>query len=111
MSSIARQVIALRKAAGMSQADLAAASGVSRQLISQIERGENLSTTRLPALASALDCLVVDLDNRFGQTGVLSSDPTTLKLLNLIGLLAAEDRELLLAAAQGLLARRSQELK
>jgi phage repressor protein C with HTH and peptisase S24 domain len=70
MGSIAENLTATRKAAGMSQVDLATASGVSQQLISQIERGSNLSTKHLPALARALGCAVSDLDEAYRFAGV-----------------------------------------
>lgn len=60
--TIADNLRRLRTAAGLSQAGLAAKSGVSQQLISQIERGVNLSTKALPALAVAIGCGVADID-------------------------------------------------
>lgn len=55
----------LRQAAKLSQARLAKKAGVSQQLISQIERGENASTTELPALAGALDVRVDAIDESY----------------------------------------------
>lgn len=46
----------------MSQGDLAAASGVSQQLISQIENGKNASTKHLHKLARALGKKLTDFD-------------------------------------------------
>ena len=65
MGTIAENVTCRRKDAGLSQTELADVSGVSQQLISQIERGVNLSTKYLPALARALRCSVSDLDEDF----------------------------------------------
>ena len=52
----------VRDEAGLSQTDLAKVSGVSQQLISQIERGINAHSKHLPKLARALGCKVTDLD-------------------------------------------------
>lgn len=51
-----------RAEAGLSQAELAAASGTSVQQISRLERGKSGPSSRLmPRLARALGCEVVDL--------------------------------------------------
>lgn len=51
-----------RKAKGMTQEDLAAASGVDRSALSRIERGMlGYTGTTLESLADALDCSVADL--------------------------------------------------
>lgn len=60
--SIAKNLTRIRSAAGLSQGALAKLSGVSQQLISQIERGENSSTKHLPKLANALGVGIADLD-------------------------------------------------
>jgi transcriptional regulator with XRE-family HTH domain len=52
----------LRTEAKLSQTALAKKAGVSQQLISQIERGENVSTTELPALATALGVRIEEID-------------------------------------------------
>lgn len=52
----------LRTTARLSQAALAEKAGVSQQLVSQLERGENERTTELPALARALNVSVADID-------------------------------------------------
>lgn len=72
MGTIAENLTGRRTDAGISQAELAHASRVSQQLISQIERGVNLSTKHLPALARALRCSVSDLDESFfgAESGV-----------------------------------------
>ena len=57
----------LRAAKGWSQAQLAQASGVSQQLISQIERDVNQSTKELPALAIALGVRPPDIDPAFRE--------------------------------------------
>lgn len=64
---IADNLRRLRKAAGLSQAELAKKSGVTQQLISQIERGENTSTTKLPALAAAIGCKVAQIDPSYSE--------------------------------------------
>ena len=67
--SIAEQVAARRRGKGLSQAELAALAGVSQQLVSQIERGENDTTKHLPSIARALECTVADLDDSYRDLG------------------------------------------
>ncbi|WP_186525950.1 helix-turn-helix domain-containing protein [Leekyejoonella antrihumi] len=56
------RVAELRREQGMSQAELAAASGVDRVTVSRVERGlQDLGVVRLVALADALDRLPGDL--------------------------------------------------
>ena len=51
-----------RKAIGMTQLDLAKASGLNRSFISDVERGvESISLDRAGALAQAVGCSLVDL--------------------------------------------------
>lgn len=69
---IGSTVKALRAGKKWSQAQLASASGVSQQLISQIERDINESTKELPALANALGVKPSDLDPAFGDGGPVS---------------------------------------
>lgn len=71
--SIAQNVKRLRRQAGLSQVQLAAASGISQQLISQIEAGRNNTTKHLPALAKALGCKLTDIDPSLMD--VVSDDP------------------------------------
>lgn len=53
---------ARRKAAGLTQEDLAAALGCTRQAVVAWERGDVLPTAdRLPQLAKALGCSIDDL--------------------------------------------------
>lgn len=60
--SIAENLKRLRKASGMSQKTLAEKAGVGQQLISQLERGENTTSRKLPQIAKGLGCEVHDLD-------------------------------------------------
>jgi len=62
---IAENLKRLRKAAGLSQSSLAKAAGVSQKLISQIEKGDNVATTRLPEIARVLERQVSDLDANY----------------------------------------------
>lgn len=55
----------IRKGKGISQITLAQESKVSQQLISRLERGIDLSTSKLPKLARALGVLVSDLDPEY----------------------------------------------
>ncbi|MBO9099470.1 MULTISPECIES: LexA family protein [unclassified Rhizobium] len=65
MPSIAENMKRLRALRGLSQAALAERSGVSQQLISQLENGKNAKTTELPSLAAALDVGVHEIDEDF----------------------------------------------
>lgn len=50
-----------RLAAEMSQADLAAAAGITRTAVANIEAGANTTVFRLARIAAALDCAIGDL--------------------------------------------------
>lgn len=52
----------LREREKLSQAGLAKKAGVAQQLISQLERGENLTTKKLPEIARALNASLLDID-------------------------------------------------
>lgn len=65
MNDISSKIRTLRAEALLSQGGLAAKAGVSQQLVSQLERGENTSTKHLPKLARALGVDVGDLDPAF----------------------------------------------
>jgi HTH-type transcriptional regulator/antitoxin HipB len=53
---------ARRKVLGMTQTDLAQASGLNRSFISDVERGEeSISLDRAEKLARSVDCKLVDL--------------------------------------------------
>ncbi len=65
MSRLGENIKRMRQQQRLSQVQLAAKAGVSQQLISQLERGVNTSTTELPAIASALECAVFDLDESY----------------------------------------------
>lgn len=65
MPELSENLKRIRESKGLSQAKLARTSGVSQQLISQIERGVNTTTKELPKLASALQVSVSDLDEHF----------------------------------------------
>ena len=62
MSDILPGIRARRKAAGMTQEDLAAAVGCTYQAVGMWERGDVLPTAdRLPEIAAALSCSIDDL--------------------------------------------------
>lgn len=65
--ALAENLRRLRSDVGMTQVDLAKASGVSQQLISQIERGVNLTTKELPDIAAALGVPLTELDPRLAD--------------------------------------------
>ena len=59
-----------RLAADLSQTKLAEIAGVSQQLISQIERGVNFETKKLPSIARAVGKTVADLDPAYAAQEV-----------------------------------------
>lgn len=62
MTALMPGLRARRKAAGLTQEDLAAALGCTRQAVVAWERGDVLPTAdRLPQLAKALGCSIDDL--------------------------------------------------
>lgn len=65
MSRLGENIKRMRQQQGLTQVQLASKAGLSQQLISQLERGVNTSTTELPAIASALSCAVFDLDDSY----------------------------------------------
>lgn len=77
----------LRKAAKLSQTQLAKLSGVSQQLISQIETDVNNSTKELPALANALGVPVSEIDESYASK-ILTVDFRSLTPENLGKLIA-----------------------
>lgn len=81
--SIAQNLAKLRSRAGLSQGELAKLSGVSQQLISQIEQGKNLSTKHLPKLANALGVGIGEIDPDY--TGAAS----TVRMIKVVGLVQA----------------------
>jgi transcriptional regulator with XRE-family HTH domain len=60
--TIAENLKRHRDEAGLSQNQLAKLAGVSQQLISQLERGANDATTKLPRIAKALGVAVEAID-------------------------------------------------
>lgn len=74
--AISDNLRSLRRAAKITQAVLAARSGVTQQLISAIENGRVAGTNALPALASALGVHVSDIDPRYDATsgGAMGGD-------------------------------------
>lgn len=65
--SIANNIRRYREALSLSQPQLAQRAGVSQQLISQIERGENTTTKKLPQIARALEVPMTLLDPSFSD--------------------------------------------
>lgn len=66
----------LRQREGVSQKRLAEKAVVSQQLISQLERGENVSTKKLPDIARALNATVFEIDESYSQDVTGASDPS-----------------------------------
>ena len=72
VSSLGPRVKALREAAGLSLRDLAAASGVSAPMLSQVERGETSPTLQVAArIAAGLDLRLSQL-LRLDEDGAVS---------------------------------------
>src|SRR5579871_4581977 len=66
--ALKENLLRLRKAAKLSQRELADKAGVSQQLISQIETDGAIGRTKfLPELASALGVEIAELDPAFAQ--------------------------------------------
>ncbi len=63
--SIPENIKRYRQAKKLSQPALAKLAGVSQQLISQLERGINLTTKHLPAIAKALDVTMGEIDKAY----------------------------------------------
>lgn len=76
--SLAENLRRRRLAKKLSQAALSKAAGVSQQSISQLERGIDLTSKKLPAIAVALGCQLADLDESYsGISGVVEpTEPT-----------------------------------
>ena len=58
----------LREERRLSQPRLAELAGVTQQLISQLERGENLTTRKLPQIARALGVQAHEIDENYSPT-------------------------------------------
>lgn len=92
----------LREQAGMSQAKLAEVAGVSRQLISRLANGRAVATTKLPALAKALNAKVQEIDPKFSDvTDEAIADVAELR--SVMQQLDAPDRRRVAAFAEALL--------
>lgn len=87
MASIGENLRRLRKALGLTQGALAEKAGVSQQLVSQLERGENEKTLELPALAKALGVSVHQIDEDYSPdafAGKVSGEKQIMDLLRRI---------------------------
>lgn len=81
---IAENLLKLRKAARLSQTELAKEAGVSQQLISQLENGVNVATTKLPDIARALGSNVSAIDPNYVEHAI-----GTLEEVPLVGYVGA----------------------
>jgi transcriptional regulator with XRE-family HTH domain len=107
--TVADNLRRLRGKRNLSQVELADLAGVSQQLVSQIERGKNVSTKYLPQIAGALGCQPGDIDPSYRVDTALLDDPITLELARAARQLGETERRLLLGAAQGLLDKAREE--
>jgi transcriptional regulator with XRE-family HTH domain len=87
----------LRKREGLSQTGLAKKANVSQQLISQLERGENLTTKKLPQIARALNASIEEVDPNYAADDLLRGD-----LLKLFDRLPADLRPVALSRIEAL---------
>lgn len=101
--SVAANLRRFREEAGLSQVELADLAGVSQQLVSQIERGKNVSTKYLPQIATALKRTVGEIDPSY-RTGDVLDHHLVREIAELAAQLSEQERRLLLGAAQGLIA-------
>lgn len=62
----------LRAREGLSQAALAKKARVSQQLISQLEREENVTTKKLPDIARALNAEIAEIDRNYASEAISS---------------------------------------
>lgn len=104
--SIAHNLKALRKARGLSQTALAEKAGVGQQLISQIERGENTTTKKLPEIAKALGCQIYEIDPNYRSLARDEESPMMAKFTQIVGANDEEQLRLLDEYLDFLLARR-----
>jgi transcriptional regulator with XRE-family HTH domain len=100
--TVAANLRRFRQKAGLSQVQLADLAGVSQQLVSQIERGENVSTKYLPQIAIALRRTVGEIDPSY-RTGDVLDHHLVREIAELAAQLSETERRLLLGAAQGLI--------
>lgn len=87
----------LREREGLSQNGLAKRAQVSQQLISQLERGENLTTRKLPQIARALNANVEEVDPNYA-----ADDAIRAKMLEAFDSLPSDVRPVALARIQAL---------
>ena len=80
--SIPNRIAAMRKAAGLSQTDLAEAIGATLSMVGKPERGERaLNSSWLVKISSALKCrpsALLHEDERFEELGIVDGDGTIL---------------------------------
>jgi len=87
--SMSARIQKRRKSLGLTQGQLAAASGITQQMISKLERGESGSTRDIVALAMALDVTAEYLQVGTGETDQGTGDSSTIKMGSIVGLLNA----------------------
>lgn len=97
--SLSENLKRARKEKGKSQTELARASGVQQQLISQIESGKNTSTKFLPQLAKALGVSINELDPSYQVSpDIISTEEQIVEMLRKIEGLSDRGVELALMA-------------
>lgn len=95
MSKLGVKIRLLRESKGITQPQLAAGVGLSQPVIARIERGEQLSTKKLPEIAKFLNVSLSELDPRFAQAGIVdrnpnaSESPDKVQIVQVVGVVQA----------------------
>ena len=118
MQAVGRQIADLRRAKGLTQAELGERLGVTYQAVSKWERSETLpDTAMLPELAEVLETTIDNL-LRGGQRTVAYTRKLTvedlrrgIRCLDDMGRLLGRDNLLYLAAVEGINARMNSEIR
>ena len=99
MNSLAERLASAREAAGLTQDQLGKKVSAGQSLISNLENGENHSSTKLPEIAHALGVSAYWLKTGNGQrtTGHLTDDEQ--RILNGFRLMGQEGRKMMLSLA------------
>jgi transcriptional regulator with XRE-family HTH domain len=99
--NIGDKITALRKTKKLSQAELAKAAGVSREIIGRYERNE--VSPSVEVAKKIADALEVSLDYLAGDSGKTSFDKRTLKLIDEIEELEPSIKDKLLFLANAII--------
>lgn len=106
-SKFAKNLIAIRKAKGLSQRDLAKLSGISNRMIAYYETNTTIPPIdKLLMLSNALDISIAELlDNNLSDKDIIRLNTRTLKKVKLLEKLPPEDQRKVLDYIKALIAR------